>query len=356
MKNVFYSPYSISIALAMTYGGANGDTESQMAKAMRFNLEEATLHSAFNKLDLSINSANNSATEGDFVLNVVNATWGEQSYKFLDSYLDLLVENYDAGINLVDFIGNPENERKRINDWVSKQTNQKIKDLLGDGSITSDTRLVLTNAIYFYADWIDQFDVSDSQKGVFNLIDNSTTYVTMMKKDCAYKYFDGENYKAVELPYKGSRVSMQIIVPDTGKFKDFEALITNDKLNDISNSLEFTGLDLRMPKFEFETSYSLKTNLYSLGMINAFSLVDADFSGMDGNKNLFIDKVVHKAYVKVDEDGTEASAATGVTMTYESAVISNNMLFKIDRPFIFIIKDTETGTILFMGRVLNPVN
>ena len=355
-KNIFYSPYSISIAIAMTYGGANGDTKSQIANTMHFTLEEKLLHSAFNKLDLSLNSANNNTEEGEFVLNIINATWGEKTFKFIDSYLDILAVNYGAGLNLLDFIGNPDRERKRINDWVNKQTNGKINDLLADGSITIYTRLVLTNAIYFYADWLNQFDVNNSQRGVFNLLDNSTTFVTMMRKDSSYNYFDGEDYKAVELPYKGNRVSMQIIVPDKGKFKDFEALITNDKLNEINSSLVSTGLDLRIPKFEFEAEYGLKNDFISLGMIDAFSVSDADFSGMDGTKNLYIDKVIHKSYIKVDEEGTEAAAATGVTITLESAIISDSLVFEIDRPFIFIIKDNESGSILFMGRVLNLAN
>ncbi len=354
--NMFYSPYSISTALAMTYAGANGDTATQMAKALDFTLPQAQLHPAFNDLALQLASRGQGAsgTNGkSFALNIANALWCEKTYNFLPNFLNTLGQNYGAGVNLLDFINSPELSRVTINNWVSNETNDKINDLIPTGAITPQTRLVLTNAIYFDAAWQNPFSADKTQNGTFNLLDGSTVSVPMMNNEASYGYTKGSGYQAVELPYSGDQVAMDIIMPDAGNFTTFESGMTAGSISGIINNLQTKSLNLTMPKFNFDSSFSLNDALSALGMPIAFSN-DADFSGMTGNKDLTIADVVHKAYVAVDEQGTEAAAATGVVMS-AMAVMNQNIL-TIDQPFIFIIRDIQTGSILFVGRVLNPAS
>lgn len=354
--NMFYSPYSISTALAMTYAGANGDTATQMAKALDFTLPQAQLHPAFNDLALQLASRGQGAsgTNGkSFALNIANALWCEKTYNFLPNFLNTLGQNYGAGVNLLDFINSPELSRVTINNWVSNETNDKINDLIPTGAITPQTRLVLTNAIYFDVAWQNPFSADKTQNGTFNLLDGSTVSVPMMNNEASYGYTKGSGYQAVELPYSGDQVAMDIIMPDAGNFTTFESGMTAGSISGIINNLQTKSLNLTMPKFNFDSSFSLNDALSALGMPIAFSN-DADFSGMTGNKDLTIADVVHKAYVAVDEQGTEAAAATGVVMS-AMAVMNQNIL-TIDQPFIFIIRDIQTGSILFVGRVLNPAS
>ena len=352
--NIFYSPYSISTALAMTYAGANGDTATQMAKALDFTLPQAQLHPAFNDLALQLASRGQGAsgTNGkSFALNIANALWCEKTFNFLPDFLNTLGQNYGAGVNLLDFVNSPEPSRVTINNWVSNETNDKINNLIPAGAITPQTRLVLTNAIYFDAAWQNPFSADKTQNGTFNLLDGSTVSVPMMNNEANYGYTKGSGYQAVELPYSGNQVAMDIIIPDAGKFSTFESGMTADSISGIIGNLQPGSLTLTMPKFSFDSSFSLNGALTALGMPIAFS-EQADFSGMTGNKDLTIADVVHKAYVAVDEQGTEAAAATGVVMS-AMAIMNQNHL-TIDQPFIFVIRDIQTGSILFVGRVLNP--
>lgn len=354
--NLFYSPYSISMALAMTYAGARGETAAQMSEALKFTLPEDHLHPAFNALDLELAERGKGPTveEGDaFQLNVVNQLWGQSGYEFLQGFLDTLAAHYGAGMRLLDFQSAPEQARQTINDWVAEQTEGKIEDLIPPDAIGELTRLVLTNAIYFNATWQHQFNEDQTQDGPFQPLDDTEVTVPMMHQEEFFEYADGDDYQAVELPYAGRELSMLILLPEAGQFADFEASLGAERVDAVVQSLERESVKLTMPKFEFDSRFRLSDTLAGLGMPLAFDPEQADFSGMDGTDKLFIKAVVHKAFVAVDEEGTEAAAATGVMMQAASAPPTPVEL-KIDRPFIFMIRDIETEAILFVGRVLDP--
>ena len=353
--NLILSPYSISLALAMTYAGARGETESQMAQTLHF-APQNELHSSFNALDLELKKEPVilNKDQEPLQLNIANAVWAEQTFTFLPEFLDTIAVNYGAGINLADFANKPDQERVTINNWVSEQTEEKINDLLPDGSVTTDTRMVLVNAIYFKADWLDQFDANHTSDYPFNLLDGTQVNIPLMGQEMFIPYTQGNGYAAVELPYAGEIAAMDIIVPDAGRFEEIEAALTNVMFNEIIGDMNETTLMLNLPKFKFERPFNLSSALNQLGMVDAFDSELADFSGMTGNKDLFIGDVIHKAFVAVNEEGTEAAAATAVIMEGATARRVDVSLL-IDRPFIFIIRDTVTGQILFIGRVLNPV-
>lgn len=354
--NFFYSPHSISIALAMTFGGASGETESQMASAMSFTLSPEELHPAFNWLDLELATRNElpEYEEGEgFVLRVANATWGQVGYPFLESYLDLLAENYGAGMYLVDFSTDAESARLLINDWVEEQTEDKIQDLIPPGAVNSMTRLVLTNAIYFFAPWDFPFEPEDTMDGAFNLLAGETVTVPMMSQIKELQYLDGDGYQVVEMPYNGQTLSMVLILPDEGSFETVENTLDGSTVAGMIGALEITNVTLSMPRFEFESQFNLNTVLQDMGMVDAFSPSSADLSGMDGTNNLYISGVLHKAFVSVDEEGTEAAAATAVIVGTTS-VPPPPIPVTLDRPFIFLIRDIPTEAILFVGRVVDP--
>jgi len=353
--NLFYSPHSISVALAMTYAGARGETAQQMATTLQFILEQERLHPAFNWLDAELASRGEGAAGQDgegFRLNIVNAIWGQKDYEFLSDFLDVLAENYGAGLRILDFITETEKSRLAINQWVSDQTEGRIKDLIPQGAIDALTRLVLTNAIYFNAAWEYPFDEDMTADGPFYLLDGGQVTVLMMKQTESFGYTDGEGYQAVELLYDGDELSMVIILPEDGQFEVFEEGLEAEKVSDIISGLQLAEVTLTMPRFEFDSEFSLKDTLAGMGMPVAFSGA-ADFSGMTGTPNLYISEVLHKAFVSVDEAGTEAAAATAVIVG-ETAMPGHPVEVTIDRPFIFLIRDIEMGAILFVGRVLNP--
>ena len=360
--NLFYSPYSISLALAMTYAGARGETEEQMVDALHFSPSQDKLHPAFNSLDIELAKRGEGAKGKDdegFRLNIVNAIWGQKDYEFLTDFLDTLAENYGAGLRILDFIQAPEESRIIINDWVSEQTEGRIEDLIPQGMIDSLTRLVLTNAIYFNAAWAFPFNESATSDGIFHLINGDEVTVPLMKQTESFGYAEGEDYQAVELPYDGNELSMVILLPESGEFSTFENSLDSMKLQEILENLQYalvngkrTEVALTMPKFAFESSFDLKNTLSNMGMQVAFS-ENADFSGMNGSRDLFITDVVHKAFVSVDEAGTEAAAATAVIVA-STSIPMEPIKVNIDRPFIFMIRDIETGALLFAGRVLDP--
>jgi len=355
--NLFFSPYSISIALAMTCAGAAGNTESQMAQAMHFDLPQAQLHPAFNQLALEM--ARRANAEGvdpsqAFTLHVVNATWGQAGYTFLPGYLDILAQEYDAGIRLLDFAANPESARNTINQWVSQETQNRINDILPAGSIDTLTRLVLSNAIYFKADWSSEFDKNLTKDGVFHLAAGSTTTVPMMKRTGFYNYASRNGYQALELPYAGEQLALLIILPDEGRFTEVSSALDSNGLAGIVIDLHSKNVDVTLPKFSFEYNLGVKSWLQQMGMVDAFDPTRADFSGMDGKKDLYISDVLHKAFVAVDEAGTEAAAATTVIVGVTSMPAEQPIAFKADRPFIFLIRDIPTNTILFLGNMMNP--
>jgi len=353
--NLFFSPYSISQALAMTYAGARGETETQMADTLRFMLPQDSLHNTFNNLDIELSQRGDGAEGKDekgFRLNIVNAIWGQSGYDFLAEFLDTLAENYGAGLRTLDFAKETEESRITINDWVSDQTEGRIKDLIPQGAIDALTRLVLTNAIYFNAAWQFPFEEDATSDGAFHLLDGKKITVPMMGQTESFGYAEGGNYQAVELPYDGQELSMVILLPTSGQFADFESSMNYEMAARIISDIKSQQVSLTMPKFEFESEFSLSKTLAAMGMPVAFSM-NADFSGMTGNRDLYIDDVLHKAFVSVDEAGTEAAAATAVMMRL-TAMPGIPVVVTIDRPFIFLIRDIETGAILFIGRVSNP--
>jgi len=353
--NLFYSPYSISLALAMTYAGSSGETAQQMADTLHFVLSPDALHPAFNSLDIELGQRGEGAEGADgegFRLNIVNAIWGQKDYQFLTNFLDVLAENYGAGLRLLDFINTPEESRITINNWVSDQTEGRIEDLIPQGVIDALTRLVLTNAIYFNAAWQYPFDEDITEDGTFYLLDGGEVIVPMMSQTESLSYAEGDGYQAVELLYDGGELSMVILLPQAGQFDTFEGSLDAQQVDGIIAGLEAGEVALTMPKFEFESDFGLKETLATMGMPVAFS-GDADFSGMTGNRDLFIADVIHKAFVSVDEAGTEAAAATAVVMTLTAAP-EIPVEVTIERPFIFLIRDIETGTILFVGRIVDP--
>jgi len=352
--NLFFSPASISIALAMTWAGARGTTESQMADSLHFTLDQQRLHPAFDALDLALSSRGQGAAGQDgepFRLHVVNQLFGQTDYAFLDDFLDTLALYYGAGLRLLDFEADPEGGRLVINDWVAEQTEQRIEDLIPPGAIDSLTRLVLVNAIYFNAAWKDVFDDQSTYLTDFHRLDGSTVEVPMMVQPEFMAYAEGEGWEAAELPYDGDELSMVVIVPADGAFGQFEQTLSAERLDDILGALGQDFAMVNMPRFSLDgASISLKDTLTALGMPDAFDGAKADFSGMDGTRELHIGDVIHQAFISVDEYGTEAAAATAVIM--EGGGMPKVMV--ADRPFVYLIRDLATGDILFMGRETDP--
>ncbi len=358
-SNLFFSPHSISTALAMAYAGARVETERQMSETLRFDLPHDGLHAAFNALDLSLVSGEPGDDPDAFRLNIANSVWGQQDYGFLPEFLDSLAVNYGDGVRPVDFQGNPDGSRMRINDWVAEATEERITDLIPQDAIDRYTRMVLANAIYFKAAWQHTFDEAGTTSRTFHLLDGSESEVPMMRQQARLRYANGDGYQAVELPYEGGNVAMTILLPDAGKFHQFEESLSGDAVDDILKQLENEQVRLTMPKFEVESAFSLAETLAAMGMPDAFDDTAANFSGMDGRVCrargdicLLISDVLHKAFVSVDEAGTEAAAATAVIIGVTRAVGKEPVRLVVDRPFHFVIRQQATGAILFAGRVV----
>ncbi len=353
--NFFFSPHSISIALAMTYAGAVGNTRDEMSEALHFTLQEETLHTVFNKLDLGLSSSDTNSEYGSFVFRTANSLWAEQTYTFLDSFLDPLAVHYGAGVNLMDFVGQSEQARQTINAWVEEQTNDNIVDLISEGMITPATRLVLTNAVYFYGPWSDPFVEGATAEAEFTQLDGTSISVPTMKSpEERFSYVDGEGYVAVELPYTDA-AEMIIIMPDAGTFETFEAQFDMQVVSDLVSSYRSARMILHLPKWEFRSKFQMRSTLEDMGMVDAFEAGIADFSGMDGTRDLFVGDVVHQAFVAVDEKGTEAAAATAIGVDSSAEPPPEPIVVRINRPFIFLIRSSTTRAILFVGRVLNPL-
>ena len=319
--NLFYSPYSISLALAMTYGGARGETEAQMADALHFDLAQADLHAAFNQLDLTLVQSTEAEDEDDSSpcsSNIANAVWAQQDHPFLPEYLDLLALNYGAGIHLADFTTQAEPTRKEINHWISDQTQERIQDILSPGDLDAMTRMVLVNAIYFKADWQVQFDADDTHEAPFTLLDGSQVQVDMMSNTCTCLW-GWRNCRRRTLPGGGAAVCRRqrghgYHRPRPGPVRSLRFRTGLAGAGDHSERDAVEELTLEMPKFTFRSQFALAEQLAGLGMTDAFDPAVADFSGMDGMHDLFISDVIHQAFVAVDEEGTEAAAATVVIM------------------------------------------
>ncbi len=355
--NLVLSPYSISAALAMTWGGARTATETDMATTLHFSLPQDRLHPAFNALDQELASRAQQAETEDgrgFALHIVNSIWGEKDHPFLPSYLDLLAENYGAGLRLLDFAGAPDASRQIINGWVSDETNARIKDLLPPGSILDTTMLVLVDAVYFNAAWAKPFEKGSTAPGTFHALDGSSPSVQMMSEGAELPYRSGAGWQAVEIPYEGDQLAMDVIVPDATHFSDYEGSFDAAAFQSVIASLQPAEVDLTFPKFTFSSRLDkLTQQLQAMGMASAFN-GSADFSGMDGLHDLALSQVIHEGFIAVDESGTEAAAATAVTVVGSAAGGGNTVTLAVDRPFLFAIRDRGTGTVLFLGRVVNP--
>jgi serpin B len=347
--NLVSAPISVSLAFAMLEGGARGTTADEIAAAFHFTLPPERLHPAFDALDLALR-APPADGGGGFRLSLANAVWGGKGDTFLPEYLDLLAVNYGAGMRLVDFAGDTEAARVSINAWVSQQTADKIPELLAPGTVDPLTVLVLTNAVYFHADWQTPFDQPNFD-GPFHAPGGDVTATMMRSSHQFFSIWTGAGYQAAELPYVGGTASMLIVVPDAGTFDSFEAGLTADALDAIlaARSSAMMGA-VFLPRFAFAADLDLKAVLQTLGVTSAFGDV-ADLSGIDGAHDLFVNAASHKAIIAVDQKGTEAAAATGVVVNTRSAPLVS---LAADRPFLFFIRHEPTGTILFQGRVLDP--
>jgi serpin B len=348
--NIFFSPYSISSALGMTYGGARGNTALEMEKALNFTLGNKATHPAFAQLNDRLEDIQKS---GDVQLAVANSLWPQKDYTFLPEYISLTKKHYGAKITALDFKGDTEGSRKVINKWVEDKTRDRIKDLIARGVLDPMTRLVLVNAIYFKGNWEHQFKAERTEKKPF-ITRGGKVRVPMMTQTRDFNYAETDGVQLLELPYVGNELSMLVILPkENVNLADVERELTAERLESWKNQLRMRKVRVLLPKFKmtwgaFEMSAALK----ALGMVDAFS-GKADFSGMDGTHWLSIAAVLHKAFVEVNEEGTEAAAATAVVMGL-TAVAAPPPVFNADHPFLFLIQEKETGSILFMGRVMDP--
>jgi serpin B len=352
--NVFFSPHSISSALQMTYEGARGKTAEEMQSVFHFPEDNAARIGSFAKLYEQINPQNAS-----YRLSTANALWAQNDYPFDQNYLKTVETYYHGKAANLDFAGNPENSRQTINQWVSGKTMQKIPELFAAGTINPLTRLVLTNAVYFKGKWAIPFEEMLTQEKDFTPSTGAKTKCQTMNIKDNFGYAQTADYQALELPYEGNGLSMMVILPQTGKMATVENNLSMEKFAAIKNDLKSELANVFLPKFKFDTSYNMNQTLAKMGMSTAFDDANADFSGMyDKTKtpeNLYIGLVIHKAYIDVYEEGTEAAAATGVTMQ-ATAVMEppQAKIFNADRPFIFAIVHNQTGAILFMGKVNDP--
>jgi len=345
--NLVFSPSSISIALAMTYAGAATTTASEIASTLHFTLPPERLHLAFDALDLALTTPPAGSAPNAFALKIANATWGQRGFPFLSSYLDLLAQDYGAGLRTVDFEAASEPSRLAINAWVSEQTEQRIPQILPPGSIDPATRLVLTDAVYFHGDWLNPFDPM-SPMDTFHASSGDVS-VPMMSNDATVPVWSGTGWTAASVPYVGGTTSMVLLVPDSGTFAQFESTLSADTLASIMAAETGAGTVV-MPRFKFSTTTPLSGTLATMGMPDAFNGT-ADFSGIDGAHDLSIAAVFHQADIEVDEKGTTAAAATAVVIHDLSATPIG--LF-VNRPFLFFIRHNPTGAILFAGRVVDP--
>lgn len=354
-QNVFFSPLSISSALSMVLLGSRGSTEAQITKVLSLNNAQDA-HSGYQSLLSEINDPNTK-----YILRTANRLYGEKTFQFLPSFIESSEKSYHAGLEQTDFMHAWEDSRKQINGWVEERTEGKIQNLLAEGIVDSLTRLVLVNAIYFKGNWEKQFDKERTTERPFRINKNETRPVQMMfKKDTFNMTYIGDfQTKILELPYVGNELSMIILLPDaiqdgsTG-LERLERELTYEKLTEWINPemMDSTEVRVSLPRFKLEESYDLKPLLSSMGMPDAFDLGKADFSGISSGNELVLSEVVHKSFVEVNEEGTEAAAATAAVMMMRCAMIVPE--FTADHPFLFFIRHNKTSSILFCGRFCCP--
>jgi len=353
--NLFFSPFSISSALAITYEGAKGQTADEIRSVFYFPSDASTMRNGFSSLNAIINGG-----DPAYTLRTANALWAEKTYPFLSDYTATAERYYGAKVTNLDFISQPDASRLTINQWVEEQTNDKIKDLLPEGTIDPITRLVITNAIYFKGIWVKQFDTDKTSDEDFRTASGKTVKVKMMQRtdeDAIYRYTETDDLQLLAMPYEhagGRQLSMVVLLPKGDRLATVEASLDAQTLPALLQSAKSRQVEVYFPKFKLETKYDqLGSTLAAMGMPTAFT-DRADFSGMGGKGDLFISDVIHQAYVDVNEEGTEAAAATAVVIKQASAPLEPVPSFRADHPFLFFIVDDESGTILFMGRITDP--
>jgi serpin B len=362
--NLFLSPYSVSAALAMTCAGARGETEAQMAKVLHFPSvlaekgsssgvdNQKQFHSVFGAIIKDLNAR---GEKGKYELSVADALWGQKDCGFLAEFLEIVKSNYGGGFGEVDFVQATEDARQTINAWVEKETRDKIKNLIGEGVLTPLTRLVLTNAIYFKGNWASQFKKEKTEDAPFTLVSGEKVDTPMMNQTEQFSYMETEDFQGIEMPYVNNELSMIIFLPKrTDGLAEFEKKFTAENLSQWLARLRKREVIVSVPKFKETCQFSLADVLRQMGMTDAFVPAAADFSGMNGKKELFISAVIHKAFVEVNEKGTEAAAATGVVVGLTAIGPKEIPVFRADHPFLFLIRDNDSGSLLFIGRMMNP--
>ncbi len=365
-ENLFLSPYSISTALALAYAGAGGRTEEQMAEVLRFPtsakalqelgaarepMTQEQLAEAFGRIIKDLNARGG---EDNYELRVANALWGQRGYEFLDAYVQLVEKQYGGKLQEVDFVAATEKARQTINAWVERQTNDKIKNLIAPGVLDATARLVLTNAIYFKGDWARQFKEDQTKEEPFTRLDGSTVQAPMMNQRATFGYAETDALQVLEMPYRGEELSMVVLLPRTPDgIGGLEQEFTRDGFSDLLGRVRRREVIVVLPRFKMTSKFSLGPVLRAMGIADAFTR-DADFSGMTGRRDLFLSAVIHQAYVDVNEEGTEAAAATGAVMKILSAQPERIPIFRADHPFLFLIRDKTSDSILFLGRLMNP--
>ena len=355
--NIFFSPWSISSAFALTYEGARGNTADEIRSVFHFPASTATLREGYSELSTRLNSR-----KSGYTLSTANALWAEKSHPFLPDYISTADRHYGAETTNLDFINQPEASRIAINRWVADQTSNHIRDLLPAGSIHPLTRLVITNAIYFKGTWVKQFDTAKTVERDFHVTPSQAVRVQMMSrtdKDAMYWYTETDTLQVLGMPYaqrNGRELSMLVLLPKGHTVEAVGHSLDAQSVADLNQALEYRRVHVYFPRFRMETTYGLNEVLSDMGMPGAFIWGVSDLSGMDGTRDLFIDCVFHKAYMDVNEEGTEAAAATavGVAMAYSQIPMEPIPVFCADHPFIFLIQESDTGNILFMGRMMNP--
>lgn len=356
--NIVTSATSTVFALAMTYLGARGNTQTQMAATLHDTFTAGVYHLGLNRLSLDLaqrNIAPHATVYGDqsVTLSLVDAIWAQRDFALSASYLDGLAVNYNAGVELLDFIRDAEGSRITINQWVADKTANRILDLLPQGSINDATRLVLTNALYFKGSWAAPFDAVRTSNSAFTRLDSTSVAVPTMHDGRTCLYAEGSNYQMVDMPFDGNSLSMTFVLPAQGQFTTLRDGLNQSWLAQGVAAFANAEVQLAVPKFRFTWgTKDFTQSLTALGMLDAFSPSLADFSGIEPTRQLSVAAVLHKAFIAVDESGAEAAAATAVAMA-GSAAPTNIKVFTIDRPFLFMIRDTS-GVVLFAGQVLDP--
>lgn len=348
--NFLFSPASISFAMAMTYAGAHGPTQTEMAKTLHFPKDTDVLFSAIRD-ELSLLK-----TGKGYELEMENRLWSQQGMKFLPEFLETMKSKFDAELGLLDF-RETEAARKTINDWIEQKTREKIEELIPSGVLTEDTKLVLTNALYFKGEWIHSFEKERTREDNFYVTADETAKVQMMNTDGSFRYAEADGVQILEMGYKGRDLSMIVLLPSKKNgLADLEGKLESKQLKQWLGQLSPRQVVIFLPKFKSTTGFQLGDTLAAMGMPSAFDEATADFSGMTGNKDLFIGEVVHKAFADVDEKGTEAAAATAIVMRPTSAPIQTQepVIFRADHPFAFMIRDNRSGNIIFLGRFIRP--